>query len=106
MSRSGLRAILASLVAAALDQDWVRRAPAALVLAAVYERTEKKYGGRGQRYVHMEVGSAAENVYLQAESSGLATVLVGAFDDAAVRQALGLPENHEPLGIMPVGHER
>lgn len=95
-----------ALAAAALDQDWVRRAPAALVIAAVDERTEKKYGTRAQRYVHMEVGSAAENVYLQAEASGLATVFVGAFDDAAVQQALGLPEDHEPLGIMPVGHRR
>lgn len=93
-----------ALAAAALDQDWVRRAPASLVIAAVYERTEKEYGTCGQRYVHREVGSAAENVYLQAEASGLATVFVGAFDDAAVQQALGLPEDHEPLGIMPAGH--
>lgn len=95
-----------TLAAAALDQNWVRRAPAALVVAAVYERTEKKYGKRGRRYVHMEVGSAAENVYLQAEASGLAMVFVGAFDDAAVQRALGLPEDHEPLGIIPVGHKR
>ena len=94
------------LAAAALEQGWVRRAPAVLVIAAVYERTMAKYGQRGLRYVHMEVGHAAQNVYLQATARGLGTVMVGAFEDDEVREVLGLPEDHEPLGIMPVGHER
>ncbi|MCD4840660.1 MAG: nitroreductase family protein [Methanosarcinales archaeon] len=37
----------------------------------VYERTTRKYGERGVRYMHMEVGHAAQNVYLQAVSLGL-----------------------------------
>jgi SagB-type dehydrogenase family enzyme len=94
------------LASAALDQGWVRRAPAVLVIAAVYERTMAKYGERGRRYVHMEVGHAAQNVYLQATARGLGTVMVGAFDDDEVRKVLGLPADHEPLGIMPVGHGR
>jgi SagB-type dehydrogenase family enzyme len=94
------------LASAALDQGWVRRAPAVLVIAAVYERTMAKYGERGRRYVHMEVGHAAQNVYLQATARGLGTVMVGAFDDDEVREVLGLPADHEPLGIMPVGHGR
>ena len=51
---------------------------------AVYERTTRKYGERGVRYVHLEVGHAARNVYLQAVSLGLVTVVVGAFDDDEV----------------------
>lgn len=94
------------LASAALDQGWVRRAPAVLVIAGVYERTMAKYGERGRRYVHMEVGHAAQNVYLQATARGLGTVMVGAFDDDEVREVLGLPADHEPLGIMPVGHGR
>ena len=84
----------------------MRRAPAVLVIAAVYERTTGKYGRRGHRYVHMEVGHAGQNVYLQATASGLGTVMVGAFDDKEVRETLGLPASHEPLGLMPVGHTR
>lgn len=95
-----------ALASAALGQAWVRRAPAVLVIAAVYERTRQKYGQRTKRYVHIEVGGAAENVYLQAEAAGLATVLVGAFDDQAVSEALELPTDHEPLALMPVGHRR
>jgi len=54
----------------------------------------------------MEVGHAAQNIYLQATARGLGTVFVGAFDDREVRDVLGLPPEHEPLGLMPVGHER
>jgi SagB-type dehydrogenase family enzyme len=86
---------------ASLGQDEILRAPATLIITAVYERTMVKYGERGVRYVHMEVGSVAENVYLQAESLGLGTVFIGAFDDEEVKQALGIGE--DPLAIMPVG---
>ncbi len=91
------------LCASALGQGSVRRAPAVIVLAAVYARTTGKYGGRGIRYVHMESGSAAQNVYLEAESLGLGTVIIGAFDDAEVRAVLGIGRDEEPLIIMPVG---
>ena len=82
-------------------QEQILKAPATLIITAIYERTTKKYGERGIRYVHMEVGSVAENVYLQAESLKLGTVFIGAFDDQEVKEALGIAE--EPLAIMPVG---
>ena len=58
------------LAEAALDQTCVKEAPLVLVIAAVYERITRKYNSRGIRYVHMEVGHAAENVYLQAGALG------------------------------------
>lgn len=98
--------VRSSLAVAALDQSWVRRAPAVLVITGVYERSAKKYGERARRYTHVEVGHAAQNVYLQAVGLELGTVIVGAFDDAGVRQALGLPPDHAPLALMPVGYPR
>ncbi len=88
---------------AAFGQQCVRTAPAAIVLAAVYSRTTGKYGTRGSRYVHLDAGCAAENIYLQATALGLGTVLVGAFDDGDVQRALSLPREEEPLCIMPIG---
>ena len=92
-----------ALAGAALDQSWVRSAPAVLIIAGVYERSAKKYGQRARRYTHIETGHAAQNVYLQAQALGLGTVIVGAFDDAAVREVLGLPSDHAPLALMPIG---
>jgi len=94
------------LAEAALGQIWVKDAPAVLVITAVYERTTVKYGERGVRYVHMEVGHAAQNVYLQAETLNLGTVFVGAFYDEEVSRILGLKEEQAPLGVMPVGKVR
>lgn len=93
----------AELAAAAHQQDCVRTASAVLVIAAVFERTTQKYGDRGVRYVHMEAGHVAQNVYLQAGSLNLSTVLVGAFDDREVKRVLQLPQEEEPLGLMPLG---
>ena len=84
----------------------MRRAPAVVVIAGVYERSAKKYGQRAQRYTHIEVGHAAQNVYLQAATRDLGTVIVGAFRGGEVREALGMPADHEPLALMPVGHPR
>ena len=91
------------LTAAARGQDWMSRAPAALVVTGVVARTAQKYGGRARRYVQMEVGAVAENVHLQATAAGLGTTFVGAFDDAAVTELLGLAVGEEPFAILPVG---
>ena len=94
-----------ALAAAALDQAWVRQAPAVLVITGVYARSAVKYGQRAQRYTHIEVGNVAQNVYLQATALGLGTVFVGAFNAAKVQEVLELPADHEPLGLMPVGQD-
>ncbi len=96
----------AAVVEASLDQDWMAEAPAILVLTGVYERTARKYRARAPRYVHMEMGHAAQNVYLQAVALGLGTTLVGAFDNDALARVLGLPRRTEPLGLLPVGRPR
>ena len=93
-----------ALLAAALGQDWVGQAPCALVICAVFLRTTRKYGDRGVRYAHIEVGHAAQNVYLQAATLGLGTVIVGAFHDDEVRRVIAADPNESPLAIMPIGH--
>lgn len=85
----------------ALSQEYVENAALDIVIAGVYSRTKEKYGERGVRYVHIEVGAVAENVYLQAETMGLGTTLVGAFSDDGVKELLRTEA--APLGIMPVG---
>lgn len=92
-----------ALYKAALQQAAVRNAPVVLVMTGVYERTTARYGERGVRYVYMEVGHAAQNVYLQAASLGLGTVVIGAFDDSKVQEIMDLGEDEHPLYLMPVG---
>jgi len=85
------------------SQAWVAKAPGVIVITGVYERTRKKYGDRAERYVHLEAGAAAENALLQAVALNLGSTFVGAFDDTLVKKVLNLPENEQPLAILPVG---
>lgn len=103
LQRTGEGDLRRPLAAAALNQDWLAQAPVAIVFTAVYERTGRKYGDRAARYVHMEAGHAGQNLFLQAGALGLATVVVGAFEDDRVAELLNLPRGSRPLSIMPVG---
>lgn len=95
------------LYQAALEQEAVREAPVVIVIAAIYERTAQKYGEqRSPRYVHLEAGHAAQNVLLQAVSLELGAVPIGAFEDGKVKNALDLPDDQQPLYLIPVGHPR
>jgi SagB-type dehydrogenase family enzyme len=95
-----------ALAAAALGQNWIADAPILVVIAAVPERTTRKYGERGTRYVQMEAGHAGQNLLLQAVGLGLRAVVVGAFRDQTVQRLLGLASNEQPLEIVPVGYPR
>jgi SagB-type dehydrogenase family enzyme len=88
----------------ALGQNWVREAPVVLVIAARYGRTTRRYGERGIRYVHIEVGHVGQNVHLQAEALGLGAVVVGAFSDEGVKRLLEIAE--DPVILMPLGKPR
>ena len=89
----------------ALRQHWIGEAPAIIVISAVLPRTSAKYGDRGERYVHIEAGHAAENVCLQAVALGLGTTVVGAFSDRDVRRLLARSEE-DPLLLISLGKPR
>jgi len=96
----------AKLCSAAWGQEFIREAPLTMVFAAEFSRTTGHYGKRGARYVYMETGHAAQNVHLQAESLGLGSVAVGAFDDASVSGILSLSHNLEPVYMVTAGYYR
>lgn len=98
--------VRAQLTEAALRQGMVQQAPVTVFFAAIMERATAVYGDRGMMYVHMEIGHAAQNVYLQAEAMGLGTCAVGAFIDEQLRDILRLPAEEVPLYLMPVGYVR
>lgn len=98
------RDIKTEMASAALDQDMIETAAACLFYTAVYDRSTSVYGRRGsERYVCMDLGHSAQNVYLQAEALDLGTCAIGAFNDPAVTKLMHLPDHETPLYIMPIG---
>lgn len=91
------------LAKASLNQEWVQKAPINIVICSMFKRTERIYGDRGRRYVHIESGHVGQNIYLMAAALNLGTVAIGAFHDDEVKNVIGADENEEPLYIMPIG---
>lgn len=92
-----------ALAEAALGQSWIADGAVVLCIAAEVAVTTARYGERGARYVLIEAGAVAQNIALQACAIGMGTVVVAAFDDSLVKQALALPRSQLPLVLMPVG---
>jgi SagB-type dehydrogenase family enzyme len=88
---------------ASLGQESIRNAACIVIFTANYERTRWKYGERGIRYTHIEVGHASENVFLQAVALDIKSVVIGAFSDGKVKDLLRLPDEEDPIYIMPLG---
>jgi SagB-type dehydrogenase family enzyme len=93
-----------ALTEAALNQPHFQTAAAAIVYSAVFDRNTSKYGQRGRdRYVCMDLGHSAENVYLQAYALKIGTCAIGAFSDILLKKTTGMTRAEEPLYIMPFG---
>ena len=94
-----------ALCDAALSQSMVKEAPVTVIYSAIFSRMTGKYGNRGrERYVCMDLGHSAQNIYLQVEALRLGTCAIGAFNDGKISEVLKLADEEEPLCIMPLGH--
>lgn len=93
-----------TLVDATFQSYMMGDAAAVLVYSAIYERTTRKYGQRGRdRYVPMDVGHSAQNVYLQSVALGLGCCAVGAFKDDLIKKTLQMKDEEEPLYLIAIG---
>ncbi len=100
----------AELEAAALDdQPWIGKAAAIVIVTADFSAAREAFadqpprGERGDRYVWIEAGSMAQNMYLQAANAGLGGVVVVGFDDVAVASSLRLSTPWEPVLLFCLG---
>lgn len=91
------------LFEACLKQEWIKRAALVIIICATFYKTKARYGERGIRYVFIETGHCAQNIYLQCVSLNLGTVAVGAFDDEEIKKILNLPKDEFPTYLMPIG---
>jgi SagB-type dehydrogenase family enzyme len=97
--------LLPQFIEPLLGQPFVVQANALLVLSAVFERTLRKYGPRGYRYVLLEAGHAAQNICLLAVEHGLGALCIGGFCDTKLNGMLGLhtPTEGAVYGVA-LGH--
>ncbi len=95
------------LTLAALGQNMVETAPVTFLWTALIERSKWKYEQRAYRYIYLDAGHIAENLYLAGEALGMGVCTIGAFFDDPVNALLGVDGKKEFILYMAtVGHPR
>lgn len=70
--------------------DWTGNASLLLVMTAVFERNQMKYGERGYRYTLLEAGHIGQNIHLVVEALGLECCALGGTRDQPLEAALAI----------------
>lgn len=98
------RAIKQALAEAALGQSFMSEAPIIITVCAAESGSALRYGVRGRElYCLQDTAAAVENILLSATALGYGTCWVGAFDEGAVKEALGVPVGIRPVALIPLG---
>lgn len=93
------------LSGAAFNQEFLARAPLAVVVCSNLDRISDAYGSRGiSLYSIQDTSAAIENLMLAAWSRGIGSCWTGAFNEERVRGILVLPTNIRPLAIITLGY--
>lgn len=82
-------------------------APVLLVVCAQLKKSgyyNGEYPTKFGDWFMYDLGLATQNLCLAAHDSGLATVIVGLFDQDKVGEIIKLPAEHEVLVLIPVGY--
>jgi nitroreductase len=84
------------------SRDWFALAP--LVLCACGIPAQNWVRRDGKNYNDVDVTIAMDHLILAATNLGLGTCWIAAFDPAAAREILRLPEGVEPIAFTPLGY--
>lgn len=91
------------------NTDTLLNAPALIVLTTVnkrsgYERDGSFTTSKGTHWQSFDAGIAAEAFCLAAHNDGLATVIMGIFDEEKVIESVGVPEGQSVSALIALGY--
>jgi len=94
-----------SLAEACLQQYWMVEAPVHIIVVAEPEKAIRFYGIRGDRlYSTQNCAASIQNILLAANSCGLGSCWVGAFDENEVKRILSVAEEARPQAVITIGY--
>ncbi|MDQ6713089.1 MAG: SagB/ThcOx family dehydrogenase [Candidatus Dormibacteraeota bacterium] len=93
-----------AIVNCCMFQDFLQSAGVVVILTSVLERLIWKYGPRGYRHAHLDVGFVGQNLYLVTTALKLRTCAVAGFREDAVNSLLEIDGRNEfAVLLFPVG---
>jgi SagB-type dehydrogenase family enzyme len=84
------------------NQEWVKNANMFIPISAIFKRTQMKYGERGYRYIFLDAGHLAQNIYLITTAIGLGCCTIGGFLDNEINKLLELDGKTESVIYIAV----
>jgi nitroreductase len=94
-----------AIAKACYDQLWMAQAPVLIVLTAEPEHQKRYYGIRGEKlYTIQNTAAVAMSVIIGAQSLGISSCWVGAFDEERMRDVMGLPEEVNVHVVLALGY--
>jgi len=78
------------IVKASFGQDFIKNSAVTFIWTAVIYRMKWRYGERAYRYIFLDAGHVAQNLYLSAESIGCGACAIAAFSDDEMSRILNI----------------
>jgi len=88
----------------ALNQLWLGKASALVVVCVTPDKAKMYYGKHGNEYSIQNGVFAASNMLLAAEALGVASCYVAAFDRYGVKELLRVPPEAFVIGLVALGY--
>ncbi len=82
--------IVDEIVKASFGQDFIRHSAVTFIWSTVIYRMKWRYGERAYRYIFLDAGHVAQNLYLAAEAIDCGVCAIAAFSDDDMNQLLNL----------------
>jgi nitroreductase len=89
-------------VMASYHREWAKSAPVLIVACGDKHKSWKRSDGKD--HLDIDLAIAIDHLTLQAAELGLATCWICNFNPKILKQNLQLPENFEPVAIIPLGY--
>lgn len=85
-------------------REWFAQAPLILCVCTVRAEAWQRAMYDGKSHADVDATIVMDHMVLAAADLGLGTCWIAAFDPAAAREILGLPEGVEPVLFTPLGY--
>lgn len=87
----------------AYAREWIQTAPCIIVACVDHQEAwHRKMDGKD--HADVDISIAVEHLCLAAAEQGLGTCWVCNFDVSRCREVMNLPENWEPVVLIPIGY--
>lgn len=87
----------------AYAREWIQTAPCMIVACGNHDEAWHRKAD-GKDHTDVDVSIAVEHLCLAATEQGLGTCWVCNFDTDRCREVMNLPENLEPVALIPIGY--